>query len=864
MADDRQPTERRAARRAAARELDQILEDAAEGVKNVGNASARAADELSRIMQKIAEGSAYLTAKMKAEFAEQQKYMTQKEREFEMTNAQVEAMMKLEQQMKKTNERIDRTRMQLTKGTQIEGGTAKFLKDTMSPEVFKQALQTVIDNVNSRITQDPERKNFIKQFSKSWPALENLLENSSGTIKISQGTLTPEQVSGLLEALTTPKKPGKFKAEFDALDTTLRQELDKALVAANKNINEMVNLNNKRIEEDLNKNDLLEKAVRASREHGATIANDIMKSMGMNKHVQTLGDAVAKFATDAEKLGPILEKAANILRQDFFKEASLSMKHKGSELFGNSISTNINAYDNTVEFMRAIGQDRTTMGSVIDDTMISLRDLNITSREAIATQRELYLQMSSFSELGKGAQMALTEHAAVLGRIGVSASTSARLFQAMSKSMNTGNMKGLSTDMVNFARALGESPDKSLGQFTANLSQFLRYGSRSVETFKDLAVVAKKTGVEISELIGIAKGFDTFEGAADKVGQLNAILGGPFLNTMQFIKETDVTKRIQMIADAIKKSGKDISEYYTSDAISSIVGGNGVETLNKILNQNLTNVQSHTAALNAQGRSMMDLNKIARDYNVTSNDFTTTTMENISGVGRFNDTVQGSIQTMNSLSGVTQMVGVGLQVFSVAMNMAGMAALATKLKIDSATLSAARLGMALKGVGILGGIVSLGYSLTDGEAGTAGSLLSGIAGGAMIGASFGPIGAAVGALAGGAIGMFASGTDNAPGGLSLVGENGPELVVLPQHSSVINNRNLSRLASSSSSSSSSSTMNQFGGGGGPVSSTMNQFGGGGGPVSLTVVVKLDGDVLAKHTEEIVIDTVEKTLNIVMN
>jgi hypothetical protein len=172
--------------------------------------------------------------------------------------------------------------------------------------------------------------------------------------------------------------------------------------------------------------------------------------------------------------------------------------------------------------------------------------------------------------------------------------------------------------------------------------------------------------------------------------------------------------------------------------------------------------------------------------------------------------------------------------------------------------------MALKGVGILGGIVSLGYSLTDGEAGTAGSLLSGIAGGAMIGASFGPIGAAVGALAGGAIGMFASGTDNAPGGLSLVGENGPELVVLPQHSSVINNRNLSRLASSSSSSSSSSTMNQFGGGGGPVSSTMNQFGGGGGPVSLTVVVKLDGDVLAKHTEEIVIDTVEKTLNIVMN
>lgn len=850
MADDRKPTERRAARRAAAREGEKILEDAAEGLKSMTDAGA----ELDRIMRQLADGSAYLTAKMKAEFAEQEKYMIQQERAYEMTNAQVEVMMKLEQQMKKTNERIDRTRMQLSKGTQIEGGTAKFIKDIVSETAFKTALETVIQKVNATIgtgdANSSKRSTFITEFEKSWPALVGILQRNSQAISLKPGQLTDDQVSGLLEALTSPKKSGRFRKEFDAIDTEIRDVLKTTLADMPKKIDSMIKLNDKKIQEKLNENESREKSVRASREHGAKIADDIMKSMGMNKHVQTLGDAVAKFATDAEKLGPILQSVANHLRQDFFKEVSLSMKHKGSELFGNSISTNINAYDNTVEFMRAIGQDRTTMGSVIDDTMISLRDLNITSREAIATQRELYLQMSSFSELGKGAQIALTEHAAVLGRIGVSASTSARLFQAMSKSMNTGNMKGLSTDMVNFARALGESPDKSLGQFTANLSQFLRYGSKSVETFKDLAVVAKKTGTEISQLLGITKGFDTFEGAADKVGQLNAILGGPFLNTMQFIKETDAAKRIQMIADAIKKSGKDISEYYTSDAISSIVGGD-VETLNKLMNQNLTNIQSQTAALNIQGRSMMDLNKIARDYNVTSNDFTTTTMENISGVGKFNDTVQGSIQTMNSLSGVTQMVGVGLQVFSVAMNMAGMAALATKLKIDSATLSAARLGMALKGVGILGGIVSLGYSLTDGESGTAGSLLSGIAGGAMLGASMGgPIGALVGAAAGGVVGMFASGTDNAPGGLSLVGENGPELVVLPQHSSVINNRNLSRLASSSSNSSSSSTM--------------NQFGGGGGPVSLTVVVKLDGDVLAKHTEEIVIDTVEKTLNIVMN
>lgn len=39
---------------------------------------------------------------------------------------------------------------------------------------------------------------------------------------------------------------------------------------------------------------------------------------------------------------------------------------------------------------------------------------------------------------------------------------------------------------------------------------------------------------------------------------------------------------------------------------------------------------------------------------------------------------------------------------------------------------------------------------------------------------------------------YASGIDNAPGGLSLVGENGPELVNLPGGSSVIPNSALRR------------------------------------------------------------------------
>ncbi len=42
----------------------------------------------------------------------------------------------------------------------------------------------------------------------------------------------------------------------------------------------------------------------------------------------------------------------------------------------------------------------------------------------------------------------------------------------------------------------------------------------------------------------------------------------------------------------------------------------------------------------------------------------------------------------------------------------------------------------------------------------------------------------------GGIGLFANGTNYAPGGLSVVGERGPELVNLPQGSGVMSNHKL--------------------------------------------------------------------------
>lgn len=86
------------------------------------------------------------------------------------------------------------------------------------------------------------------------------------------------------------------------------------------------------------------------------------------------------------------------------------------------------------------------------------------------------------------------------------------------------------------------------------------------------------------------------------------------------------------------------------------------------------------------------------------------------------------------------------------------------------------------------GLGQLGTTLAAGASGGGGGLLSALSG---IGRSiFASSGQFASAWLGGGIGLYANGTNNAPGGLSIVGERGPELLNLPQGSGVVSNHKL--------------------------------------------------------------------------
>ena len=86
----------------------------------------------------------------------------------------------------------------------------------------------------------------------------------------------------------------------------------------------------------------------------------------------------------------------------------------------------------------------------------------------------------------------------------------------------------------------------------------------------------------------------------------------------------------------------------------------------------------------------------------------------------------------------------------------------------------------------------------------------------------------------GSIDSFKDGGTNVKGGAALVGEAGPELVTLPQGSNVVTNENVNRLANKGASSAA------------PQEAVIN------------LTFKLDGDVLAKHTQKIAMNTLNQS------
>ena len=600
--------------------------------------------------------------------------------------------------------------------------------------------------------------------------------------------------------------------------------------------------------------------------------------IGMRKVTDIVSESVSKIATSAALVKTMIGLAADAA--DRFKKEAIGSQSNLTQLV-----------ETAKQFTQATGALE-MYGSELRQIFVAQSQGILSNKELGDSYQTLYEEFRTFTDFGPAARAGLTETTAALGRLGVSASVTAGVFDKLSKNFNAtpGELKGVTNEMQKFARALGVGPNKMLSDLNDNFNLLAEYGQeKGVQVFQELAVAAKKTGIEMKELVGIAETFDTFEGAAEAANGLNVALGGPFLNSMQMHNAT-ISERIQLIQDSMAASGKSFEDMgrMQKKLIADQIAGGDVAKAQALMNKNnIDNIKATTAAYSDQAAALDSVDEAAMKTQTLAQQEAKITEAKTAAYNALGDALVGFQQVMNGIKIFLQPFIAAFDLFGATVSGVTTGAIALFAALKLAPLAFGALKAALGPVGAAITLIGYGISFiltnmdriksffgkvksffgfggTEDKAVTATESLGLNAGG-------GTEDKAVTATeslalnAEGGIPGLRYGTDSvSQTGIYQTGENGPELSVLPQGAAVVNNENIQKLKQISMSSSATSPASTI-----PSTTTesikeiVNQVASGAGKDQMiNITLKLDSDVLARHTVKVSKETINEVFELV--
>ena len=213
------------------------------------------------------------------------------------------------------------------------------------------------------------------------------------------------------------------------------------------------------------------------------------------------------------------------------------------------------------QFRKATGASQEFASSMME-TFHATKRYGVSIEDASAAHTALFNTYTDFTFQNEEVRQSLGQTIAVLGKLGVSAENAAKSVQFMTKAM------GILPDQADeallglkeFAVEIGVAPSRITEGFAGATTQLSKFGNEGMKAFKGVAIQSKLTGMEIPKILALVEKFDTFEGAAEQAGMLNAALGGNFVNAMDLMMEEDPAARFDMIRDAISQTGLSFNE----------------------------------------------------------------------------------------------------------------------------------------------------------------------------------------------------------------------------------------------------------------------------------------------------------------
>jgi len=208
----------------------------------------------------------------------------------------------------------------------------------------------------------------------------------------------------------------------------------------------------------------------------------------------------------------------------------------------------------------------------------SLFQAGVTAEDSGAAFNSLFTNVNDFTGMQTATQNELAQTVAVLDELGVAGDTTAKNLQLATKvlGMTATEAGELTREILDFSIDLGLSQQQVADDLSNFGPMLAALGKEGVSAFKQLEVQVKATGLQVNELLQLTEQFNKFDTAAQAVGKLNALLGGPFLNTLELVNETNPAKRFELLKNSIDKAGLsfDTMDFYQKKALASAIGLN--------------------------------------------------------------------------------------------------------------------------------------------------------------------------------------------------------------------------------------------------------------------------------------------------
>lgn len=329
------------------------------------------------------------------------------------------------------------------------------------------------------------------------------------------------------------------------------------------------------------------------------VIGDMAKSIGISKDYSKsfLGNltSVAKALKEGKDAG--LSFAENFGKIINYQNISLSLF---SKIYETSMKV-FQEFDKAqASLAKATGQGR-EYNDVLYDTGRAGNLYGVSMQEAADSIKTLVAQTSAFSGLNKKLQADIAIDVAKMQELGISTENSAKIFQNFNQGLGitaTESIK-MQKELAMAGVEAGIGAEKITQDFNNSLGTLMVYGRESVNVFKGIAAAAKAAGVETSTLLGIASKFDTFAGAAEGAGKLNALLGTQ-LSTTEMLMATE-DERIRMLVESVQAQGVAFQDMdrFTQKAIAQSVGITDMAEANRIFGMSLKEYDENEKKLKA-------------------------------------------------------------------------------------------------------------------------------------------------------------------------------------------------------------------------------------------------------------------------